>query len=86
MVHNLPATANWSAFAIGRIQMPFVAQAALMGGNCRVGLEDNLYLDRGVLTTNGALVERACEILTRMGARILTPQETREKWGLVKRS
>ena len=85
MVHNLPRTANWSAFAIGRMQMPFVAQAALLGGNCRVGLEDNLYLDRGVLATNGALVERATEILTRMGARILTPQETREKWGLVKR-
>lgn len=86
MVHQLPATALWSGFAIGRMQMPFVAQAALLGGNCRVGLEDNLYLDRGVLATNAQLVERATELLTRMGARVLTPQETREKWGLVKRS
>ncbi|MDX1738755.1 MAG: 3-keto-5-aminohexanoate cleavage protein, partial [Alphaproteobacteria bacterium] len=85
MVHQLPANSKWSAFAIGRNQMPFVAQAALLGGNVRVGLEDNLYLEKGVLATNGGLVEKAASIIENMGGRILTPQETREKWGLTKR-
>ena len=78
MVHALPPGAVFSAFSIGRMQLPFVAQAALAGGHVRVGLEDNLYLSRGVLATNGALVERAATILTAMGARILGPQAVRE--------
>ena len=82
MVHALPPGAVFSAFSIGRMQLPFVAQAALAGGNVRVGLEDNLYLSRGVLATNGALVERAATILTAMGARVLGPQAVREKLGL----
>ena len=85
MVNQVPAGANWSAFAIGRMQLPFVAQAALLGGNVRVGLEDNLYLEKGVYASNGSLVERAREILERMGASIMTPEQCREKWQLTKR-
>ncbi len=79
MANRVPAGAVFSAFSIGRRQLPFVAMAALAGGNVRVGLEDNLFLDRGVLATNGQLVERAVTILKGMGARILGPAEVREK-------
>ena len=85
MVDNLPANAVWAGFGIGRMQMPMAAQAVLLGGNVRVGLEDNLWLDKGVLATNGQLVERAGEILSRLGARVLTPAEGRKKMGLVQR-
>ncbi len=78
LVHRLPAGTVFSAFSIGRRQMPYVAMAALAGGNVRVGLEDNLWLDRGVLATNGALVERAATILTAMGASVMGPAATRE--------
>ncbi|RFB79142.1 3-keto-5-aminohexanoate cleavage protein [Methylovirgula sp. 4M-Z18] len=84
MRNHLPHGANWAAFAIGRMQMPFVAQAALLGGNVRVGLEDNIWLDRGVHATNGQLVTRAKEILERMGARVLNPAEARAKLQLKK--
>ena len=85
MVDNLPADAVWAGFGIGRMQMPMAAQAVLLGGNVRVGLEDNLWLDKGVLATNGQLVERASEILSRLGARVMTPAEGRIKMGLAKR-
>ncbi|CRL50135.1 MULTISPECIES: 3-keto-5-aminohexanoate cleavage protein [Pseudomonas] len=85
MVDNLPANAVWAGFGIGRMQMPMAAQAVLLGGNVRVGLEDNIWLDKGVLATNGQLVERAGEILSRLGARVLTPAQGREKMGLTKR-
>ncbi len=85
MVQRLPANAVWSAFAISRMQMPFVAAAVLAGGNVRVGLEDNLYLDRGVFATNGQLVTRAIEILERLGCRILGPEEVRSRLGLERR-
>ena len=85
LVNQLPAGAVFSAFSIGRNQIPFAAMAALAGGNVRVGLEDNLFLDRGVPASNGKLVERAATILTLMGARVLTPQEARDKLKLRKR-
>ena len=85
MVDNLPAGAVWAGFGIGRMQMPMAAQAVLLGGNVRVGLEDNLWLDKGVLATNGQLVERASEILSRLGARVLSPAEGRKKMGLAQR-
>jgi uncharacterized protein (DUF849 family) len=66
--------------------MPYVAAAVLAGGNVRVGLEDNLWLDKGVLATNGQLVERAVGIIEGMGARVIGPAEVREKLGLVKRA
>lgn len=79
MKDHLPYGANWAGFGISRMQMPMAATAVAMGGNMRVGLEDNIYLDRGVLATNGQLVTRAVEILERMGARALNPQEARNK-------
>jgi uncharacterized protein (DUF849 family) len=82
LVHNLPAGAVFSAFSIGRHQLPYVALAALAGGNVRVGLEDNLYLDRGVFASNGQLVDRAAKILINMGARVLGPAEVRQKLAL----
>ncbi|WP_024300925.1 3-keto-5-aminohexanoate cleavage protein [Pseudogulbenkiania sp. MAI-1] len=85
MVDNLPLGANWAGFGIGRMQMPMVAQAVLLGGNVRVGLEDNLYLDRGVFASNGSLVERAVDLVQKLGARTLTPEEGRKKLGLKKR-
>lgn len=85
MVEELPVGSNWSAFGISRMQMPMMVQSVLLGGNVRVGLEDNLFLDRGVLATNAQLVERATTILSLLGCRILTPQEAREKLGLRKR-
>ena len=78
----LPGDAIWAGFGISRMQMPMVAQAVLLGGNVRVGLEDNIYLDRGVLASNAMLVERAVEIIERMGARVVGPDEARAKIGL----
>eukprot|EP01036_Dinobryon_divergens_P051837 gene51837-69380_t len=86
MRNHLPPGANWAGFAIGRLQMPFVAQSALLGGNVRVGLEDNIWLDKGVYASNGSLTARAKEILERMGARVLTPAEAREKLKLKKQA
>ena len=79
MVNSLPADCVWSSFAISRMQMPWVAQSVLLGGNVRVGLEDNLYLSRGVYASNAQLVERARTIVEAMGARLLSPAETRER-------
>ena len=80
----LPKNSVWAGFGISRMQMPMVAQAMILGGNVRVGLEDNLYLKRGVLASNGQLVERAVEIIERLGGSIVSPQQTREKLGLTK--
>lgn len=84
MVEQLPANANWAAFGIGRMQMPMVAQAVLLGGNVRVGLEDNLYLDKGVFATNAQLVDRAATLIGLLGAGVATPAATRERLGLRK--
>ena len=81
----LPPDSDWAAFAISRNEFPMVAQAALLGGNCRVGLEDNLYLGKGQLATNGQLVERAVTILESIGVGVLTPAEARVQLGLQKR-
>ena len=75
----------FSAFSIGRMQLPYVAMAALVGGNVRVGLEDNIYLSRGVLATNAELVERAVAILEGMNVRVLGPAEVREQLELTRR-
>jgi uncharacterized protein (DUF849 family) len=82
MADNLPPGAVWAGFGIGRMQMPMVAQAVLLGGNIRVGLEDNLYLEKGVFASNGQLVEKAIKIIELLGARPLTPAEGRAKLGL----
>ncbi|MEM9350529.1 MAG: 3-keto-5-aminohexanoate cleavage protein, partial [Pseudomonadota bacterium] len=86
MVNNVPDDWTFSAFSLGRNQMAYAAAAVLAGGNVRVGLEDNLMLDRGVLATNAQLVARAREIVERMGARVIGPGEVREKLGLTKRA
>ncbi|NOX73526.1 MAG: 3-keto-5-aminohexanoate cleavage protein [Alphaproteobacteria bacterium] len=85
MVNNVPDDWTFSAFSLGRDQMAYVAASVLAGGNVRVGLEDNLMLDRGVLARNDQLVERAVGIVERMGARVIGPDEVRQKLGLKKR-
>ncbi len=85
MVNNVPASWHWSAFSLGAHQLPYVCAAVLAGGNVRVGLEDNLFLGRGRLATNAALVERAAKLIEGMGSRVLTAQEVRVKLGLQKR-
>jgi uncharacterized protein (DUF849 family) len=78
MVAQLPEGAVWASFALGRMQMPWVAQSVLLGGHVRVGLEDNLYLSRGVKATNAQLVERARTIIEAMGSAVATPDEGRD--------
>ena len=85
MKDNLPPGAMWAGFGIGRMQIPMVAQAVLLGGNVRVGLEDNLYLGKGVFASNGQLVEKAIKIIELLGARALTPAEARRKLRLAPR-
>ena len=79
MVNTLPAGSIWTSFAISRMQMPWVAQSILLGGNVRVGLEDNLYLSRGVYASNAQLVTRAVTIIEAMGAKPLGPAAVRER-------
>jgi len=79
----LPPEAHWAAMGIGRMEFPIVAQACLLGGHVRVGLEDNLYLEKGVLApSNGALVERAVTIVELLGQSVATPAEARAILGL----
>ena len=84
MVNALPNDCVFSAFSISKMQLPFVAMAALAGGNVRVGLEDNLYLGPGHKATNAELVARAKVILESMNVRVIGPQEVRDKLKLVK--
>ncbi|WP_171124728.1 MULTISPECIES: 3-keto-5-aminohexanoate cleavage protein [unclassified Ruegeria] len=86
MVNNVPDDWTFSAFSLGRNQMAYVAASVLAGGNVRVGLEDNLWLDKGVLAENWQLVERAGTIIENMGAKVIGPAEVREKLGLTKRA
>ena len=85
LVNNLPAGWTFSAFSLGRNQLPYVAMAVLAGGNVRVGLEDNIWLDRGVLATNADLVRRAVAIAENMGVRVLGPEAVRDKLALRRR-
>ena len=86
MVNNVPKDWTWSAFSIGRNEMPYVAAAVLAGGNVRVGLEDNLWLAKGQLATNEQLVERARVIIEAMGAKVIGPEDVRKKLSLTKRA
>lgn len=85
MVNNVPSGWHWSAFSLGRNEMAYVAAAVLAGGNVRVGLEDNLWLDKGVLATNEQLVARARTIIEAMGARVIGPAEVRARLKLERR-
>ncbi len=78
MRDRIATDGSWSAFGIGRMQLPIVAQAALLGGNVRVGLEDNLYLEKGVLGTNEQLVDKAVNVLNSVNLEPMSPQEARE--------
>ncbi|MGI9482216.1 MAG: 3-keto-5-aminohexanoate cleavage protein [Hyphomicrobiales bacterium] len=82
MAAELPSNAVWAGFGISRMQMPMVAQAILLGGHVRVGLEDNLYLEKGVYASNASLTERAVEIIRLLGASVASPDEAREILGL----
>ncbi|MBG77110.1 MAG: 3-keto-5-aminohexanoate cleavage enzyme [Alphaproteobacteria bacterium MarineAlpha5_Bin12] len=84
MVDMIPANGMWAGFGIGRFEMPMVAQSVLLGGNVRVGLEDNLYIEKGVVASNAQLVEKAIRIINDLGATTLSPKETREKLKLKK--
>ncbi len=86
MVNNMPSDWHFSAFSVGRNEMPYVGAAVLAGGNVRVGLEDNLYLEKGVLASNAQLVERAVRIVTDMGSKVMGPDAVREKLKLTKRA
>ena len=82
MVGQLPRDAFWSGFGISRTQMPMAAQAMLLGGNVRVGLEDNLYLERGVPASNATLVEKAVRIIRDLGGQVCDADQARERLGL----
>jgi uncharacterized protein (DUF849 family) len=82
MVGQLPQDVFWSGFGISRTQMPMVAQAMLLGGNVRVGLEDNLYLERGVPASNATLVEKAVRIIRDLGGQVCDADQARERLGL----
>ena len=86
MVNNLPDEWVFSAFSLGRHQIPYVAAAVLAGGNVRVGLEDNLYLERGVLATNAQLVDKAASLIEKMGVEVMSPQQVRDELRLEKRA
>ncbi len=86
MVNAIPDEWAWSAFSLGRDQMPYAAAAVLAGGNVRVGLEDNLFLEKGVLATNAQLVDKAVHIIEGMGAKIMDPEDVRSLLGLTKRA
>ena len=85
MVNNIPSDWNWSSFSISRDQMPYVAASVLAGGNVRVGLEDNIWLEKDVLATNESLVHKATNIIEAMGSTIMNPQQVRNLLGLTKR-
>ena len=85
MVNNIPSDWNWSSFSISRDQMPYVAASVLAGGNVRVGLEDNIWLEKDVLATNESLVRKATTIIEAMGSTIMNPQQVRNLLGLTKR-
>ncbi len=84
MVNNIPSSWNWSSFSIGRHQMPYVAASVLAGGNVRVGLEDNLWLEKGMLASNEDLVRKAVGIIEAMGSQIMGPEMVRTQLGLTK--
>jgi uncharacterized protein (DUF849 family) len=82
----LPPKAHWAAFGISRHEFPMLMQAVLLGGHVRVGLEDNLYLEKGVFATNRTLVEKAVRILDEFDIEPMTPAETREALNLRRRN
>jgi len=86
MVHSIPTGSTWTVAGVGRHEMPMAAIGIAMGGHVRVGFEDNVYLERGVLAkSNGELVEKVVRIAKELGREIATPDQAREILGLKKR-
>lgn len=85
MASQVPANAVWAAFGIGRNQFPVVATAVTLGGHVRVGLEDNLWLSKGVYASNGTLTERAVKIIEAIGSKVASPDEARALLNLKKK-
>jgi uncharacterized protein (DUF849 family) len=85
LVSTLPASAQFASFGIGRLQMPMVAQSVMLGGHVRVGLEDNLYLSKGVYGSNAQLVSKARTIIEAMGAKIASPERARDLLKITRR-
>ena len=84
MKDHLPKNASWAGFGISRMQLPMAAAAITLGGNVRVGLEDNIFLEKGVLATNEQLVEKVVALIRLLGGTVLSPAEMREKLNLKK--
>jgi len=84
MRDHLPPNAKWCAFGIGKDEFPMLAQAVILGGNARVGLEDNIYLGKGEFASNADLVRKGREIIERLGGRLMNPAEARESLKLTK--
>jgi uncharacterized protein (DUF849 family) len=84
MKDHLPSKASWAGFGISRMQIPMAVAAVTLGGNVRVGLEDNIFLEKGILASNAELVEKVIKLIEMMGAKVLTPAQTREKLNLKK--
>ena len=84
LVNNIPKDWTWSAFSIGQFQIPYVAMATLAGGNVRVGLEDNIWLEKGRLAKNYQLVEKAVNVVENSGSKVMSAKEVREKLRLKK--
>ena len=84
LINNVPKGSIWSAFSIGRYQMPYVAMAVLGGGNVRVGLEDNIWLEKGRLAKNYELVEKAVNIIEGLGSNIMSADDVRKKLNIKK--
>ena len=84
MADMIPKEGIWTGFGIARMQMAMVAQSVILGGNVRVGLEDNLYLKKGVLASNAQLVEKAVRIVEDIGSNVMNAKQTREKLKLKK--
>ena len=82
MVDMVPDGCNWAAFGIGAMQMPMAAQSVLLGGHVRVGLEDNLYLEKGIYASNGSLVDRVSSLINHMGSHVMNVKDARKKLGL----
>ncbi len=69
---------NWAGFGVGAMEIPMVAQTELLGGNIRVGMEDNLYLERGVFASNAQLAEKSINFIQLLGCEAQTPAESRQ--------
>jgi len=84
MKSKLPADAAWSVLGTGKDQMPMITMGILLGGNVRVGFEDNIFIKKGVLAKNNAqMAETAADLAERLGRSVATPEEARQMLGII---